>query len=435
MTSTSQPTLFSPPLPQPPIAASPTAIRQQLRQWMETCRHLTLDLFVDLDRDTLCQQAHPDFSPVGWHLGHIGYTEALWLLERCAGQPPQWPEYRRLFAADILPKRDRQQLPALTDIYAYLAQVRSQVFAYLETAPIQDQAWLWRWLLQHESQHCETITFILALHRQATVSPIAPACAASPPLPTPMLEVPAGQFCMGNTALDALDNERDQHWVDLPTYWIDRTPVTQGQYQQFIAAGGYDDPQWWTPEGWDWRRSHSVTHPLYWSDPVHQAEHPVCGVSWYETAAYAKFVGKRLPTEAEWEKAARWKPETTDSLTYPWGDSWPTSDHCNCSHWVGQTTPVDAYPRGISPVGCLDMLGNVWEWTDTWFDRYPGFQPYPYPGYSQVYFDDEHRVLRGGSWATRPWAFRAAFRNWYHPHTREIFAGFRCVSDRPLGAQ
>lgn len=397
---------------------------------MTTCRQLTLDLFVDLDRETLCQQAHPDFSPVGWHLGHIGYTEALWILERCAGQAPQFPEYRRLFAADVLPKRDRQQLPALTEIYTYLEQVRSQVFAYLETAPLETQERLWRWLLQHESQHCETIAFLLALHRRP--APSAPAIAPFPPAPpTPMLAVPAGPFQMGNTTLDALDNEREAHGVTLPTYWIDRTPVTQAQYQQFIAAGGYDDPQWWTPAGWAWQRSQAITQPLYWSTAAHHANHPVCGVSWYEAAAYAKFLGKRLPTEAEWEKAARWKPEATTSLTYPWGDSWPTPDTCNCSHWVGHTTPVDAYPRGLSPVGCLDMLGNVWEWTDTWFDRYPNFQPYPYPGYSQVYFDGEHRVLRGGSWATRPWALRAAFRNWYHPHTREILAGFRCVSDRP----
>jgi formylglycine-generating enzyme required for sulfatase activity len=157
-------------------------------------------------------------------------------------------------------------------------------------------------------------------------------------------------------------------------------------------------------------------------------------VSCYEAEAYARFVGKRLPTEAEWEKAASWHPQTQQRQTYPWGEAFPSAEQCNHDHLQGQTTAIDAYPSGQSAYGCYDMLGNVWEWTASWFDGYDGFEFYPYRGYSQVYFDGQHRVLRGGSWVTRPWGLRSAFRNWYAPGTRQILAGFRCAQDAEPGA-
>ena len=502
-------------------------LRQHLKQQMEACRSATLALFETIDHATFCQQAHPDFSPIGWHLGHIAYTEALWLLEHSAGQSPQFPEYRRLFAADTLPKAERVYLPDFAEIQIYLQSVRAATFAYLETAPLDVQERLWRWLLQHESQHGETIALVLELgrrqkaegrgqkakesgqrqkvkgKRQKSVksgqpsavsgqqkiesdqrsavsgqpsainsklsseaallktqnsklktSPAPPASSASPapptspaspassaplaypypshlsPLTSPLLPIPAGTFDCGNESIDALDNERPVHRVYVDAYWIDRDPVTCGHYQAFMAAGGYADSRWWSVEGWEWLQTAQVTEPLYWSAAAaDRANHPVCGVSWYEADAYARFVGKRLPTEAEWEKAASWHPIAKQRQTYTWGELAPSADDCNCNHWVGRTTPVDAYPAGVSAFGCYDLLGNVWEWTASWFDRYTGFEAYPYRGYSQAYFDGQHRVLKGGSWATQPSSLRCAFRNWYHPHVREILAGFRCASD------
>ncbi|MBD2037536.1 ergothioneine biosynthesis protein EgtB [Leptolyngbya sp. FACHB-321] len=445
---------------------------------MEACRLATLALFQTVDYNTFCQQAHPDFSPIGWHLGHIAYTEALWLLEHLAGLPPQYPQYRRLFAADTLPKAERVYLPDLAEVQTYLSAVRKATFAYLETAPLDEQERLWRWLLQHESQHGETIAIVLALikrqkaegkrqkveesgqpsalrpqllaiSRQGTTqnselktvpSTSLPLSLPTPhsrsaersrrsPLPTPQIHIPAGSFECGNESLEALDNERPVHRVYVETYWIDRAPVTCKQYQAFMSAGGYQEPRWWSDEGWAWLQSAQVIQPLYWSDAPDRANHPVCGVSWYEADAYARFVGKRLPTEAEWEKAASWNPIVKQRQTYPWGEAVPSEHDCNCNHAVGQTTPVGAYPAGTSPFGCEDLLGNVWEWTNSWFDRYTGFEAYPYRGYSEAYFDGQHRILKGGSWATQPSSLRCAFRNWYHPHVREIFAGFRCVSD------
>ncbi|NJK27956.1 MAG: ergothioneine biosynthesis protein EgtB [Coleofasciculaceae cyanobacterium SM2_3_26] len=234
---------------------------------------------------------------------------------------------------------------------------------------------------------------------------------------------------MGSNAPDALDNEKPQHWCYLDAYWLDRYPVTCCQYQSFIAADGYRDRQWWSAAGWQWVQAGQIQQPLYWSDALAGSDRPVCGVSYYEAEAYARFAGKRLPTEAEWEKAASWDPNHQRSRPYPWGDELPDARRCNCDGIAGWTASVQAYPTGASASGAWDMLGNVWEWTATCFGGYIGFQCYPYRGYSQAYFDGEHYVLKGGSWATRPQAMRNSFRNWYYPDMRQMFAGFRCARD------
>lgn len=397
--------------------------RQQIKEWMQHCRQGTLKLFEGMDYQTFCQQVHPDFSPVGWHLGHIAYTESLWLLEKKS----EFKQYDRLFAADGLPKGERVNLPTLPEIHNYLDTVRNQVFDRLELAPLDEQERLWRFILQHESQHGETIAFLLQLQRWPLTNKPIP----HSQLPIPdfeMIKVAAGEFEMGNNFLDALDNERPKHRVDLDTYWIDRYPVTCGQYRQFIEAGSYQNSKLWSPEGWEWVQANAISQPLYWLEDSAWNHHPVCGVSWYEADAYSRFIGKRLPTEAEWEKAASWDATTGKQNTYPWGETPPNIQVCNHDNIHKGTTPVNAYPSGASACGLQDALGNVWEWTSSLFDNYEGFEYYPYRGYSQVYFDRQHRVLKGGSWATRPWGLRCSFRNWYHPYVRQIMAGFRCVS-------
>lgn len=406
---------------------------------LHQCRLGTLDLFKGIDHATFCHQPHPDFSPAGWHLGHIAYTESLWLLERGAGMPPLFPQYRQLFVADGLPKTQRVQLPPLAEILYYLETVREKALNYLETGDLEQQERLWRWLIQHESQHGETIAFVLQLQRwgvgsrekgdKGTRGILYP---SQPSDIDEMVEIPAGEFEQGNESIDALDNERAVHRVNLETYWIDRYPVTCGQYQRFMEAGGYQNPIWWSAAGWEWLQSELVTQPLYWSNHPCWTNHPVCGVSWYEAEAYARFVSKRLPTEAEWEKAAGWDVENRTRCTYPWGEAALDSDRANHDNIFSQTTPVDAYPDGQSTYGLHDTLGNVWEWTASVFQGYEGFVSYPYAGYSKVYFDGQHQILKGGSWATRPWALRCSFRNWYYPGVRQVLAGFRCAKNRDL---
>lgn len=423
----------------------PTHSRQQLQeavwQHLTESRKQTLRLFEGVSAEMFRLQADPDFSPVGWHLGHIGYTEGLWLLEQEAGRPPLFPEYRRLFAADGLPKVERQNLPSFAEICDYLSQIRDQVWTYLQVAPLKTRAWLWYWLVQHESQHCETITWVLQLHHQhrqaetksAFQMPATPSSQGEHAPPENMIYIEGGPFQLGNDGLDALDNEKQSHWVEVQPFWIDPYPVTKSQFQRFIESGGYQDRQLWSDAGWQWLQDNPVCLPTHWVESNGE-NHPVCGVSWYEAEAYSRFVGKRLPTEVEWEKAACGHPESLSAADtqrtkrrYPWGHQSPTVEYCNYGGLNWGTTPVGHYPQGQSAYGCYDLLGNVWEWTDTWFLPYPEFEPYPYKGYSMTYFDHRHRVLKGGSWATHPPVLRGSFRNWYEPRIRIHFAGFRCA--------
>jgi gamma-glutamyl hercynylcysteine S-oxide synthase len=412
-------------------------LQETLKTAFQQCREGTLALIQNLSEQHLRTQVHPDFSPIGWHLGHIAYTEELWLLGNYAGKSRVRPDYQVLWAADGLPKAEREHLPTRTALLEYVETIRSHVLDYLVDAPLEQQERLWRWVIQHESQHAETIAFLRHLQAwpHSIRSRLEPEYRDS--LSAEMVEVPAGDFLQGCDAIDAIDNEQPAHWVTLPTYWIDRYPVTQHQFACFIQAGGYQNPTWWSAEGWAWKVNQGITQPLYWPNDLEARQTinaPVYGVSGYEAEAYCQFVGKRLPTEAEWEKAAAWHPVLKQSQRYPWGDApFPlTGEYCNHDHLLGRVTPVDAYPQGQSAYGCYDLLGNVWEWTATAFFAYPMFVSYPYAGYSATYFDHQHWVLKGGSWATRPWALRNQFRNWYHPGVRQILAGFRCASSRSL---
>jgi ergothioneine biosynthesis protein EgtB len=300
----------------------------------------------------------------------------------------------------------------------------------LAIAPLEKQERLWWWLIQHETQHRETIALLLQLSRfqSGNFPKIARnSMGATSGQSSDMITIPSGEFLMGCDRVQAQDNERTTQKIYLDSYQIDTYPVTCREYQRFIEKGGYDDPNHWSKEGWQWKQKNLIIQPLYWIASEERADHPVYGVSWYEASAYAKFIGKRLPTEAEWEKAASWDAAHQQQRLYPWGEDLPDITRCNYGNPIGQTTPVNSYLEGKSAYGCQDMLGNVWEWTDSWFAPYPDFQPYPYPGYSQVYFDQQHRVLRGGSWATGMWGLRNSFRNWYHPWVRQILAGFRCA--------
>lgn len=419
------------------MSASVRSGKATIREAFAQCRASTLDLFSDLNRETICTQLHPEFSPIGWHLGHIGFTERLWILEKLAGEAPADRDYRRLFAADGLPKVQRQHLPNLAQIRRDLEQIRDRVFAYLDTCDLDTpevasiptselRTRLWWWLLQHECQHSETISLLLNLSDRSCAPFLSRRSYGSTAAPCEMVTIPAGDFFLGNNC-HSQDNARPAHWVYLNSYQIDRYPVTCAQYRQFIAAGGYRDRRWWSEAGWQWLQANPVAGPLYWPSSADWENHPVCGVSWFEADAYARFASKRLPTEAEWEKAASWDEQLQIKHPHPWGRNSPTARHSNHDTLVGHTTPVDAYPAGCSPSGCYDCLGNVWEWTASWFESYEGFEPYPYRGYSQAYFDRQHKTLRGGSWATRPWALDTSWRNWYRPHVRQAIVGFRCA--------
>ncbi|HET7719690.1 MAG TPA: SUMF1/EgtB/PvdO family nonheme iron enzyme, partial [Acidimicrobiales bacterium] len=234
----------------------------------------------------------------------------------------------------------------------------------------------------------------------------------------------------------AYDNERPAHLVDLPAYAIDTVPVSNAAYLAFVEDGGYDDQRLWAEGGWRWRCESGKRAPAFWFreggqwlrrrfgavEPV-PLDEPVQHVCWFEADAYARWAGRRLPTEAEWEKAASWDPATSTKRRFPWGDSF--TDQANLGQTRYQPTPVGSYPAGASAYGVHQLMGDVWEWTATDFTGHPGFCTFPYKEYSEVFFGHDYKVLRGGSWATDPVACRTTFRNWDYPIRRQIFAGFR----------
>jgi iron(II)-dependent oxidoreductase len=294
-------------------------------------------------------------------------------------------------------------------------------------------------VVQHEHQHDETMLATLQLMEGDGYRPIAPSPPEGAALPAAEIWIPAGAFTMGTDEEPwAYDNERPAHLVDVPGFWIDAAPVTNRQYREFIADGGYAERRWWSEEGWQWRVASEVERPMFWDadgsrvrfgwrEPI-PSDEPVQHVCWHEADAYARWAGKRLPTEAEWEKAAS---QTTEDgkPRFPWGDEAPDATTANLGQRHYRPAPVGAYPAGATPAGCHQLVGDVWEWTSSDFGAYPGFRSFPYREYSEVFFDSGYKVLRGGSWATHPQAVRTTFRNWDHAIRRQIFAGFRCARD------
>jgi iron(II)-dependent oxidoreductase len=228
----------------------------------------------------------------------------------------------------------------------------------------------------------------------------------------------------------------------LESFEIDVAAVTNGSYLEFMEAGGYTRRELWSDAGWAWLQEAGVRAPKYWTRQESEwttrsmnqvraldPDRPVCHVCYHEADAYARFAEKRLPTEAEWEAACTWDPGPGVKRSFPWGDEPVTSARANVDQLSFDVSPIGSYPRNVSPIGCYGMIGDVWEWTSTDFNPYPGYETFPYPEYSEVFFGTDYKVLRGGSWATRPAVARSTFRNWDYPIRRQIFSGFRCARD------
>ena len=401
------------------------ARRAAFRAALADCRAATLALYGDLDEAAFRAQPDPALSALGWHLGHIAYTESYWVLERCAGQAPPAAEVGRRFRVDALAKDARgPALPRMEAVQAFAAEVRTAVDGCLETLAFGRHERLLQFVLQHEAMHQETATVVRYLLARAPVP--APGEEAGAPGQV-TLQVPAGPVARGADGAWALDNERAAHEQEVPRFAIDRYPVTVGQFAVFMAAGGYEDRRWWTEAGWAWRGATGVAAPRYWREDLE--DHPVCGVSVHEAEAYCRFARARLPTEAEWERAAQASRAPAADAPYPWGEAAPDAVRTNAAHALGHTSAVTAHRAGRSGFGCDELLGNVWEWTASAFAPYPGFAPFPYEGYSAPYFDGRHRVMKGGSFATPYPVLRRSFRNWYPPETRQVFVGFRLARD------
>jgi gamma-glutamyl hercynylcysteine S-oxide synthase len=435
------------------IATDAGDLRKEIARRLTTARQRTERLTDSVDEPDLIRQHSSLMSPLVWDLAHVANQEELWLLRSVGGLEPMHPEIDPLYDAFEHPRAERPTLPLLAPDEArrYAREVRGRVFDLLEGVSFADGqlvegGFVFGMIAQHEQQHDETM---LATHQLRRGRPV---LSAPPPGPAPadVLRLPAevliagGPFTMGtSTEPWALDNERPAHPVDVPSFYLDMAPVTNAAFAEFIASGGYDAQRLWHPAGWEYRHKADLRAPLFWrqggsgqwlrrrfgvTEPV-PPEEPVVHVSWYEADAYARWAGRRLPTEAEWEKAARLDPVTGRSMRYPWGDEDPTPERANLGQRHLQPAPAGSYPEGAAPSGARQLIGDVWEWTASDFRAYPGFAAYPYKEYSEVFFGPEYKVLRGGAFSADPVACRATFRNWDYPVRRQIFAGFRTARD------
>jgi gamma-glutamyl hercynylcysteine S-oxide synthase len=429
-------------------------LRARAAEALTRARARSIALTDAVDDEDLVRPHSKLMSPLVWDLAHIGSQEELWLVRDVGGREPLRPDIDDIYDAFQHARADRPALPLLgpAEARAYVREVREKAFDVLERVPLQgrrltERAFAFGMVTQHEQQHDETM---LATHQLRKGDPVLHAPEPPPArpgaLPAEVL-VPGGAFTMGTSAEPwALDNERPAHETAVEAFWMDTVPVTCGAYTGFLDGGGYDDERWWSADGWAYRTEHGITAPRFWKreqdgwwrtrfgvyERIPAAE-PVVHVSYHEAEAYAAWAGRRLPTEAEWEKAARFDPATGRSRRFPWGDEEPGVEHANLGQRHLRPAPAGAYPAGASPTGVHQLIGDVWEWTSTGFHGYPGFAPFPYREYSEVFFGPEYKVLRGGSFGTDSAAIRGTFRNWDYPIRRQIFAGFRTARDAAPG--
>jgi iron(II)-dependent oxidoreductase len=421
-------------------------LNDRVARQLAAARTRTLALLDPIPESLLVAQHSALMSPLVWDLAHIGHYEELWLLRELGAGEATDARYDDIYDAFRHPRSERPTLDILgpADAREYIAGVRKRALDVLggmaldNDDPLLADGFVYGLVIHHEHQHDETLLATVQLMDDFAHPDAADGPGASGPDPAELpldVLVEAGPFEMGTSSDPwAYDNERPAHVVELPAFRIDTTPVTNAAYLEFIEDGGYEDPRWWTDDGWAWRTEAGLESPQFWTrtgdawtrrrfgrvEPVPPRE-PVQHVCWFEADAFARWRGARLPSEAEWEKAATGATEAGGQFRL--GRRFGPDE-------------VGAHPDGASVYGCLDLLGSVWEWTASDFEAYPGFRSFPYREYSEVFFGagrsefgPSFKVLRGGAWATDPIACSTTFRNWDLPIRRQIFAGFRCASD------
>ena len=406
---------------------------------MDAVRARTLELVAPLDAEGLARQVDPIMSPAIWDLAHIAAQEELWIVRRLAGEDSLHPEFEAIYDAVETPRAERGAIELLRydQCVDYLDAVRARSFEILERTdltpngdPLIADGFIFEMVAEHEAQHSETL--LQAFKMMAPGEYVPPSRRRLPEASAAVagrVEVPGGEFAMGAAEGGfAYDCERPRHTVRHEAFAMATHPATNLEYLDFIADDGYARPELWSEDGWEWVLSEGAVAPLYWerdgdgwrvrdferSAPVDPA-HPVCHVSWFEADAFARWAGGRLPTEVEWERVAQATRDLRRSA--------------NLDQMAFGTAPCGAYPESASEVGCFQLFGDVWEWTSGTFSGYPGFRHFPYPEYSEIFFDGPYRALRGGAWATQPHAVRTSFRNWDLPRRRQIFSGFRVAWD------
>jgi gamma-glutamyl hercynylcysteine S-oxide synthase len=423
---------------------------RELIAQMEDARARTLTLVQDLDAQQLMGPRLSTVNPLRWEIGHAAYFHEYWVLRQHLGEAPGRPDVDRLYDSISIAHDTRWDLPLppLEETLAYMDGVRQRVREHLKQDPPDAQRdYLLRYAVFHEDMHTEAFTYT---RQTLAYPPPAIGTAVDPGWSAGGLEgdaeVPGGTFLLGARPEDGFvfDNEKWAHPVEVAPFRIARAAVSNAEFADFVDDGGYQRSEFWDEDGWAWRSQTGFEHPVYWRrgaegwewrhfdrwEPL-PTRAAVIHVSWFEAKAWCRWAGRRLPTEAEWEVAAAGEPSADGSTLapvkrrYPWGDSPPHPSHANLDGRALGTIDVGALPACDSAFGCRQMIGNVWEWTASDFCPYPGFEPDPYREYSQPWFGEPYKVLRGGCWATRSRLIRNTWRNFYAKDRRDVFAGFR----------
>jgi ergothioneine biosynthesis protein EgtB len=393
-------------------------------------------------------------------LFYVGHLEAFdWnLLHEPLGLKHFHPDFDRLFAFGIdpvgggLPTDQPSDWPALATVHDYVAKIRAALDEALSLAIFRSDEvmrdgfpldTLLNVAIEHRLMHVETLAYMLhQLPLERKIPSTQDLVLLTPPVTPQMVSVPRGTAQLGLSRSSpefGWDNEYGSFAIDVPAFEIDRYMITNGQFLEFIQAGGYESREFWNDDAWGWKEKHGISHPAFWKhahprwlyrtmfDEVPlPLDWPVY-VSHAEATAYARWVGKSLPTEEQWRRAA-YGTRTGAQRRYPWGDRQPNDTLGNFDLQRWDPAPVNAYPAGASDFGAEGMLGNGWEWTASQFAPFPGFEPFPfYRGYSADFFDHKHFVMKGGSARTAACMLRPTFRNWFQAHYQYAYAGFRCV--------
>ena len=426
-------------------------------------RNTTSIIFEPISIEDAVMQSDPFGSTPNWHIAHV-----TWFFQKILEKYKQnidaesintdylnsyYQRYRK-----ILPKSDRGKFPRpkVSETLKYRSLIEDMFLKFLDN--IERNNSLTRNLVydiqlsnQHEMQHQELLIYDLQHYFQRfddaedNYQPKInkrPNSIDNPDVEQGMVKIPGGLYELGfSGSTFCYDNEVPEHKTYLNAYEIDTYPVTNKQFMAFIDAGGYEDYKFWLSDGWDIVNEKKWGAPLYWQkmegywykkDFAGQnkisPDEPVTNVSYYEADAYSKWAGKRLPTEAEWEKAASWNEDLKKKTIYPWGDKFPSEHNANLlESWNWAPSRIGSYPQGKSYYGCQQMLGEVWEWTSSEYVLYPGFRS-KFSEYTDKWAINQ-KVLRGGSFATPRSQIRNSYRNYFKPHERIPFSGFRCVRD------
>jgi iron(II)-dependent oxidoreductase len=438
-------------------------VSHELIERMAHARRQSDAIFGLVRTGSLYERPIPERHRIIFYVGHLEAFDWNLLNNTVLESNSTHPELDRLFAFGIdpvgggLPTDLPSDWPSLDAVRDYVIGVRRALDRHLEKMISEAHSparngfaphTLLNVAVEHRLMHAETLAYMLhQLPSDMKVANLDAPYLASRPVIHRGVAIPAGRVTMGldrNSEKFGWDNEYEAHAVKVPAFEIDRYKVTNQQYLEFMAAGGYETRAFWNDDDWAWKTAQGISHPLFWKkednawfwqgmfDEVPLPPDWPVYVSHAEASAYARWAGKSLPTEAEWQRAACGNVEG-DTRPYPWGSEAPARGFNrkfgNFDFERCDPVPVNAYPGGQTAFGVHDMLGNGWEWTSTAFSPFPGFKPFPfYRGYSADFFDGKHFVMKGGSARTAACMMRPTFRNWFQAHYQYVYAGFRCVS-------